>query len=301
MVLIGSHVSMSGKKMLLGAAEEAASYNADTFMIYTGAPQNTRRKAIEEMNIPAGEAFMKEHKLSNIVVHAPYIINLGNTIKPENFGFATQFLREEIVRSEALGAKQITMHPGAHVGAGADAAIAQIVKGLNEVLTKDQTAQIALETMAGKGTEIGRTFEELAKIIEGVTLNEKLSVTLDTCHINDAGYNVREDFDGVLEEFDRIIGLDRLKVIHVNDSKNPQGSHKDRHANIGFGTIGFEALNNVVHHPKLSDLAKILETPYVGEDKKDKKAPYGYEIKMFREQKFNPNLIEDILNQVGFE
>lgn len=284
--------------MLLGAAEEAASYNADTFMIYTGAPQNTRRKAIEEMNIPAGEAFMKEHKLSNIVVHAPYIINLGNTIKPENFGFATQFLREEIVRSEALGAKQITMHPGAHVGAGADAAIAQIVKGLNEVLTKDQTAQIALETMAGKGTEIGRTFEELAKIIEGVTLNEKLSVTLDTCHINDAGYNVREDFDGVLEEFDRIIGLDRLKVIHVNDSKNPQGSHKDRHANIGFGTIGFEALNKVVHHPKLSDLAKILETPYVGEDKKDKKAPYGYEIKMFREQKFNPNLIEDILNQV---
>ena len=301
MVLIGSHVSMSGKKMLLGAAEEAASYNADTFMIYTGAPQNTRRKAIEEMNIPAGEAFMKEHKLSNIVVHAPYIINLGNTIKPENFGFATQFLREEIVRSEALGAKQITMHPGAHVGAGADAAIVQIVKGLNEVLTKDQTAQIALETMAGKGTEIGRTFEELAKIIEGVTLNEKLSVTLDTCHINDAGYNVREDFDGVLEEFDRIIGLDRLKVIHVNDSKNPQGSHKDRHANIGFGTIGFEALNKVVHHPKLSDLAKILETPYVGEDKKDKKAPYGYEIKMFREQKFNPNLIEDILNQVGFE
>ncbi|MBQ6484345.1 MAG: deoxyribonuclease IV [Carnobacterium sp.] len=301
MVLIGSHVSMSGKKMLLGAAEEAASYNADTFMIYTGAPQNTRRKAIEEMNIPAGEAFMKEHKLSNIVVHAPYIINLGNTIKPENFGFATQFLREEIVRSESLGAKQITMHPGAHVGAGADAAIAQIVKGLNEVLTKDQTAQIALETMAGKGTEIGRTFEELAKIIEGVTLNEKLSVTLDTCHINDAGYNVREDFDGVLEEFDRIIGLDRLKVIHVNDSKNPQGSHKDRHANIGFGTIGFEALNKVVHHPKLSDLAKILETPYVGEDKKDKKAPYGYEIKMFREQKFNPNLIEDILNQVGFE
>lgn len=301
MVLIGSHVSMSGKKMLLGAAEEAASYNADTFMIYTGAPQNTRRKAIEEMNIPAGEAFMKEHKLSNIVVHAPYIINLGNTIKPENFGFATQFLREEIVRSEALGAKQITMHPGAHVGAGADAAIAQIVKGLNEVLTKDQTAQIALETMAGKGTEIGRTFEELAKIIEGVTLNEKLSVTLDTCHINDAGYNVREDFDGILEEFDRIIGLDRLKVIHVNDSKNPQGSHKDRHSNIGFGTIGFEALNKVVHHPKLSDLAKILETPYVGEDKKDKKAPYGYEIKMFREQKFNPNLIEDILNQVGFE
>lgn len=286
--------------MLLGAAEEAASYEASTFMIYTGAPQNTRRKATEEMNIPAGEAFMKEHNLSNMVVHAPYIINLGNTVKPENFGFATQFLREEIVRSEALGAKQITMHPGAHVGAGADAAIAQIVKGLNEVLTREQTAQIALETMAGKGTEIGRTFDELARIIDGVTFNEKLSVTLDTCHINDAGYNVREDFDGVLEEFDKIIGLDRLKVVHVNDSKNPQGSHKDRHANIGFGTIGFDALNGVVHHEKLTDLAKILETPYVGEEKKDKKAPYGYEIKMFKEQKFNPNLMEDILNQVGF-
>ncbi|MDT1995132.1 deoxyribonuclease IV [Carnobacterium divergens] len=300
MVLLGSHVSMSGKKMLLGSAEEAASYQANTFMIYTGAPQNTRRKPIEEMNIPLGQEYMKEHQLSNIVVHAPYIINLGNTIKPENFGFATEFLRQEIVRAEALGATQITLHPGAHVGAGVDAGLAQIVKGLNEVLHKDQVAQIALETMAGKGTEIGRSFDELARIMDGVTLNDKLSVTFDTCHTNDAGYNVREDFDGVLTEFDKIIGLDRLKVMHINDSKNPQGSHKDRHANIGFGTIGFDALNKIVHHPELKGLAKILETPYVGEDKKDKKAPYGYEIKMLREQKFNPNLLEDILNQVGF-
>lgn len=300
MVLLGSHVSMSGKKMLLGSAEEAASYQANTFMIYTGAPQNTRRKPIEEMNIPLGQEYMKEHHLSNIVVHAPYIINLGNTIKPENFGFATEFLRQEIVRAEALGATQITLHPGAHVGAGVDAGLSQIVKGLNEVLHKDQVAQIALETMAGKGTEIGRSFDELARIMDGVTLNDKLSVTFDTCHTNDAGYNVREDFDGVLTEFDKIIGLDRLKVMHINDSKNPQGSHKDRHANIGFGTIGFDALNKIVHHPELKGLAKILETPYVGEDKKDKKAPYGYEIKMLREQKFNPNLLEDILNQVGF-
>jgi len=300
MVLIGSHVSMKGKEMLLGAAQEAASYNASTFMIYTGAPQNTRRKALDEMNIPAGEAFCKENGLSDIVVHAPYIINLGNTIKPENFGFAVEFLRAEIVRAEALGATQITMHPGAHVGAGAEAAIQQIIKGLNEVLHPGQTAQIALETMAGKGTEIGRSFDEIAKIIDGVTLNEKLSVTLDTCHTNDAGYNVKEDFDGVLNEFDHIIGLDRLKVVHVNDSKNPMGSHKDRHENIGFGTIGFEALNKIVHHEALTKVPKILETPFVGEDKKNKKAPYGHEINMFRKQEFNPNVLDDILNGTAY-
>lgn len=300
MVLIGSHVSMKGKEMLLGAAQEAASYNASTFMIYTGAPQNTRRKALDEMNIPAGEAFCKENGLSDIVVHAPYIINLGNTIKPENFGFAVEFLRAEIVRAEALGATQITMHPGAHVGAGVEATIQQIVKGLNEVLHPGQTAQIALETMAGKGTEIGRSFDEIAKIIDGVTLNEKLSVTLDTCHTNDAGYNVKEDFDGVLNEFDHIIGLDRLKVVHVNDSKNPMGSHKDRHENIGFGTIGFEALNKIVHHEALTKVPKILETPFVGEDKKNKKAPYGHEINMFRKQEFNPNVLDDILNGTAY-
>ncbi|KAF1304910.1 deoxyribonuclease IV [Enterococcus sp. JM9B] len=293
-MLIGSHVSMSGKKMLLGAAEEAAGYQATTFMIYTGAPQNTRRKPIEELNIEAGQTFMKEHSLSNIVVHAPYIINLGNTIKPQNFGFAVDFLHTEIQRAQALGATQITLHPGAHVGAGVDAGLQQIIKGLNEILEKDQIPQIALETMAGKGTELGRTFEELAVIFDGVTLNEKLSVTLDTCHTNDAGYNVKEDFDGVLEEFDKIIGLERLKVIHVNDSKNPRGSHKDRHANIGFGTIGFDALNAIVHHEKLKDLPKILETPYVGEDKKNKKAPYGFEIDMLRKQTFDPNLLNKI-------
>ncbi|MGX7329214.1 deoxyribonuclease IV [Enterococcus bulliens] len=295
---IGSHVSMSGKEMLLASAKEAASYDATTFMIYTGAPQNTRRKPIEELNIEAGQAFMESHGLGDIVVHAPYIINLGNTIKPQNFGFAIEFLREEIRRAQALGATQITLHPGAHVGEGADAGIKQIIKGLNEVLDKNQIPQIALETMAGKGTEIGRTFEELAQIIEGVTLNEKLSVTLDTCHTNDAGYNIKEDFDGVLNEFDHIIGLDRLKVLHVNDSKNPQGSHKDRHANIGFGTIGFDALNHVVHHPQLLTLPKILETPYVGEDKKTKRAPYKREIEMFQTQTFDPQMIEKIQTEI---
>src|SRR5699024_1971691 len=299
-MLIGSHVSMSGKDMLLGAAEEAKSYNASTFMIYTGAPQNTRRKAIEEMNIEAGQAFMNEHDInvSDIVVHAPYIINLGNTIKTENFAFSVEFMKEEIRRAEALGATQMTMHPGAHVGAGPEAAIEQIAKGLNEILHEDQTLQIALETMAGKGTEIGRSFEEIAEIIEKVDLDEKLSVTLDTCHIHDAGYDL-SDFDAVLDEFDRIIGLDRLKVVHINDSKNERGAKKDRHANIGEGHIGFDILNKIVHHPKLEKLPKILETPFVqvGDDKKNKKAPYGHEISMFKHQEYNENLIEDIINE----
>lgn len=247
------------------------------------------------MNIDAGKAFMTENGLTNIVVHAPYIINLGNTIKPEMFPFAVQFLREEIVRAEALGATQITLHPGAHVGAGAEAGIARIIEGLNEVLTKEQTAQIALETMAGKGTEIGRTFEELAQIIDGVKLNEKLSVTFDTCHTNDAGYNIKEDFSGVMEEFDKVIGLDRLKVLHINDSKNPQGSHKDRHANIGFGTIGFDTLNKIVHDPMFNSISKILETPYVGKDKKKAYAPYGKEIAMFKAQAFDPEVFPELL------
>lgn len=298
MVLIGSHVGMKGKKMLLGAAEEAKSYDATTFMIYTGAPQNTRRKEVSEMNIEAGQKFMGENniKSDSIVVHAPYIINLGNTIKTENFAFAVEFMKEEIRRAEAIGATQMTMHPGAHVGAGTEAAIEQIAKGLNEILHKDQKIQIALETMAGKGTEIGRSFEEIAQIIERVDLDDKLSVTLDTCHTHDAGYNIKDDFDGVLDEFDKIIGLERLKVVHVNDSKNIIGAGKDRHANIGFGEIGFEALRDIVHHPKLESLPKILETPYVGEDKKNKKAPYGHEINMLKQKTFNPNLLEEILN-----
>lgn len=299
MVLLGSHVSMKAPKYLLGSAEEAASYGANTFMIYTGAPQNTRRRAIEEMKIAEGKEAMKEYGISgnDIVIHAPYIVNLGNTYKLENFDFAIEFMQEEIRRAEAMGATQMTMHPGAHVGAGPKPAIDKIAEGLNRILRKDQTVQIALETMAGKGTEIGRSFEELAQIIERVDLEEKLSVTLDTCHTSDSGYPIRDDFDWVLDEFDRIIGLERLKVVHVNDSKNPQGASKDRHANIGFGEIGFEALNYVVHHPKLADLPKILETPFVGEDKKNKKAPYAYEIEMLKAQTFNEDLLEDIINE----
>ncbi|EMG27621.1 endonuclease IV [Listeria fleischmannii 1991] len=292
---IGSHVSMNGKKMLLGASEEAASYNANTFMIYTGAPQNTRRKPIEELNIEAGLTHMAEHHMQDIVVHAPYIINIGNAVKPETFELGVSFLRQEIERTAALSAKQIVLHPGAHVGEGAEVGIKQIIKGLNEAIDPKVDVQIALETMAGKGTEIGRSFDEIAQIIDGVTHNERLSVTFDTCHTHDAGYDIVNDFDGVLNEFDKIIGVDRLKVLHINDSKNVCGAHKDRHANIGFGHIGFDALNYIVHHPNLMSVPKILETPYVGEDKNNKKPPYRFEIEMLRNQKFDPDLIEKIM------
>lgn len=293
-MLLGSHVSMSGKGMLLAASEEAASYGASTFMIYTGAPQNTRRKPIEELNIDAGLAHMAANNLTDIVVHAPYIINLGNTQKPETFAHGVEFLQKEIERTAALGAKQIVLHPGAHVGAGAEAGIAKIIEGLNEVLTQDYPVNIALETMAGKGTECGRSFEEIAAIINGVTHNERLSVCFDTCHTHDAGYNIKEDFNGVLEEFDRLVGIKRLQVLHINDSKNVRGAGKDRHENIGFGEIGFEALNGIVHHPDLMHVPKILETPYVGLDAKNKKPPYAFEIEMFKAGIFSPGAIEEL-------
>lgn len=296
-MLLGSHVSMSGKKMLEGSAEEAHKFGESTFMIYTGAPQNTRRKPIEDLNITKGYEAMENYGLSNIVVHAPYIINIANTEKPHVFNLGVEFLQNEIERTEAIGAKDIVLHPGSHVGAGAEVGIKKIIEGLNEVLTQDNDVRIALETMAGKGSEIGRSFEELAQIIDGVHNNERLSVCFDTCHTNDAGYNVKEDFDGVINEFDKIIGIDRIKVLHVNDSKNPIGAHKDRHENIGFGHIGFDALNYVIHHETFKEIPKILETPYVGEDKKNKKPPYKYEIDMIKNQQFDPNLKEKILQQ----
>ncbi|MFC5557698.1 deoxyribonuclease IV [Ureibacillus thermophilus] len=291
-MLIGSHVSMSGKKMLLAASEEAASYGATTFMIYTGAPQNTRRKAIEELNIEAGLNHMKENGISNIVVHAPYIINIANTVKPEVFALGVEFLQKEMERTEAIGATQIVLHPGSHVGEGEEKGIKKIIEGLNEVLSVDSEVQIALETMAGKGSECGKTFEEIAQIIDGVTNNERLSVCFDTCHTHDAGYNIVEDFDGVLEEFDKIIGLDRIKVVHINDSKNERGARKDRHENLGFGHIGFDALNYIVHHEVFKDIPKILETPWVGSDSKNKKAPYKEEIEMLKTGEFHPEWID---------
>ncbi|ERG68442.1 MULTISPECIES: deoxyribonuclease IV [Exiguobacterium] len=288
MLKIGSHVSVSGKKMLLAGSEEAVSYGANTMMVYTGAPQNTRRKPIEDLNIEAALVHMAAHDIEEIVVHAPYIINLGNTTKPETFELAVSFLAAEIKRAEALQvARHVVLHPGAHVGAGEDVGLARIIEGLNEVLTGDETVKIALETMAGKGSELGKTFEELATIIDGVTHNDRLSVCFDTCHVHDAGYDLVGDLDGVIEQFDRIVGLDRLGVIHVNDSKNVRGAKKDRHENIGYGEIGFDTLNRIIHHEAFTHLPKILETPYIPISEKTKVAPYKQEIEMFRANRFD--------------
>lgn len=302
MLKIGSHVGMSGKKMFLGSVEEAISYGANTFMVYTGAPQNTKRKPIEELNIKAGLDLMKKNNIdiNDIVVHAPYIINLGNAVKPETFEIAVQFLRTEIERTDAIGAPRIVLHPGAHVGEGAEVGINKIIEGLNEVLTKEQKTTVALETMAGKGSECGRSFEEIAKIIEGVKLKDKISVCFDTCHVHDAGYDIVNNFEDVINEFDKIVGIDRISVIHLNDSKNKMGAMKDRHENLGFGHIGFEALNKIAHFEKFSHLPKILETPYVAlTDEKGAKtvAPYKFELEMLRNGKFDENVLNKIKSQ----
>lgn len=280
---IGSHVGMSGKKMMLGSVEEALSYGANTFMLYTGAPQNTRRKSIEELNVDAAWALMRENGIEDFIVHAPYVINLANTVKPETFQLAVDFLKLEIERTEAMGSSVLVLHPGSHVNAGVEAGTKRIIEGLNQVLRPDMKCRIALETMAGKGSEIGRTFQELRAIMDGVELSDRLAVCFDTCHVHDAGYDVRTDFDGVMEEFDRVIGKERICVFHVNDSKNVQGAHKDRHANLGDGEIGFEALYDIVHHKDFLDVPKILETPYVeNPETKEKEPPYKREIAMLR-------------------
>ena len=284
MLKIGSHVSMSGKDMFLNSVREAAGYEANTFMLYTGAPQNTRRKPVEELNIDAGWEAMHQYGMEEFVVHAPYIINLANTVKPETFQLAVDFLTLEVQRTAAMKSQILILHPGAHVGAGVEAGTAQIIKGLNEVLAESEGCYIALETMAGKGSEIGRTFEELAAIYDGVCHPERLRVCFDTCHTHDTGYDIINDFDGVIEQFDRILGKDQIAVFHINDSKNPCGAHKDRHANIGQGEIGFDALHAIVHHPDFENVPKILETPYLVDPENPKKTypPYKEEIALLR-------------------
>lgn len=262
MILLGSHVGMSGKEMFLGSAKEAVSYGANTLMLYTGAPQNTKRKDVSECNLDAGWQYLHEHGIDQIVIHAPYIINLANTVKPEIYELAVEFLTLELNRTAAFGSRILILHPGSHVGAGASVGIAQIIQGLNEVLSAVPDGYIALETMAGKGSEIGSNFEELARIYDGVRQNQRLRVCFDTCHTHDAGYDIVEDFDGVIDRFDHLIGKDQIAVFHINDSKNPRGAAKDRHANIGEGFIGYEALHRIVHHPEFLTVPKILETPY---------------------------------------
>ena len=279
MILLGSHVGMSGKEMFLGSVKEALTYGANTFMVYTGAPQNTIRKEISELRVDEAKALMAENGISTFIVHAPYIINLGNSVKPETFELAVEFLKVEIERTYAMGSNILVLHPGSHVDAGVDAGIEQIIKGLNMVLAADTPVYIALETMAGKGSEIGRNFEELKRIYDGVNHPEKLRICMDTCHLSDAGYPVGTDFDGILAEFDRIIGLDQLAAIHINDTKNEQGAHKDRHANLGDGHIGFDVLKYIVHHPLLKDIPKILETPYIDDPDRE-----GYKLPPYKEE-----------------
>ena len=286
MLLLGSHVGMSGKDMLVNSVKEALSYDANTFMVYTGAPQNTRRKDISELCIPQARKLMEEHNMANFIVHAPYIINLANTVKPETYELAATFLAKEIERTAAMGATVLVLHPGAHVGAGAEAGIAQICKGLNEVLNEDTPVFIALETMAGKGTEIGRSFEELKAIYDGCNHPDKLRVCFDTCHVNDAGYDLVNDYENVMKEFDKIIGLDQIAAFHINDSKNPLGAAKDRHENFGKGYLGSDALMQVIRDSRFETIPKILETPYIKDPENPKKStpPYKEEIAWIKKQ-----------------
>ena len=284
-ILLGSHVGMSGKEMFLGSVKEAESYGANTLMVYTGAPQNTRRKEIKDLRLEEGLAYAGQAGIREVVIHAPYIINLGNTEKPEMFDFGTEFLAKELTRTAAFHSKVLVLHPGSALSAGAEAGIEQIAKGLNWVLNADDSdVNIALETMAGKGSEVGRTFEELRMIYDRVEKKDRLRVCFDTCHVNDAGYDLVNDYEGVLAQFDKILGLDQIAVIHVNDSLNPLGAHKDRHANIGKGTIGFETLQRIVHDERFAAVPKILETPWLCAEGENKKTipPYKEEIALLK-------------------
>lgn len=290
-IIIGSHVGFNKDKQMLGSVIESLSYGANTFMFYTGAPQNTNRKEIDaNLTLLAHNLMEKESiDINDVIVHAPYIINLAND---KNMDFNVEFLTQEIERVQLLGVNKLVLHPGSHVGIGEKIGLNNIVEALNRVLKEEMNITICLETMAGKGSELGKTFEELKYIIDNVKLNNKLGVCLDTCHINDSGYDIT-NFDKILDEFDNIIGLDKLKVVHVNDSKNEKNSHKDRHENIGLGCIGFNNLINVIYNDRLKGIPMILETPYVDINGK-KYAPYKQEIKMIKEKTFNENLLKSI-------
>ena len=283
---LGSHVDMKAPDYYLGSVRDALSYGANTFMFYTGAPQNTLRKPLSILKIEEGRKLLKESGLdeSKIIVHAPYIINAANYSRPDLYELSINTIVNEMRRTAAFGVKTLVLHPGSHVGLGLENGIKALAKALEVALKTDGTdVRIAIETMAGKGYEIGSNFKEIKSIIDLVPNNERLGVCLDTCHISDAGYDLN-DFDAVLKEFDEIIGLNRLLVVHVNDTKNPSGAHKDRHENIGYGYLGFDILNKVVHHPLLNGIPKILETPYYNE-----KAPYKQEIEMLRSGKYVNN------------
>lgn len=280
MILLGSHVGMSGKEMFEGSVKEALSYGANTFMVYTGAPQNSKRRPLEELRISEAKALMEQNGIKEFIVHAPYIINLANTVKEEIFTLGVDMLSLELERAHAMGSEYMVLHPGSAGDAGASAGISRVIEGLDQVMSKTEVGLICLETMAGKGSEVGRTIDELKMIFDGVKDNSRLRICIDTCHLNDAGYDVINGFDAILAEIEQKIGVGKIACAHINDSMNPMGSHKDRHANIGQGTIGTKALSYVVHHPKLEGIPMCLETPHLKLDSDGKitKAPYKEEI-----------------------
>lgn len=293
MVIIGSHVSYKNDTQLVGSVKEALSYGANAFMFYTGAPQNTIRGEINDLLTYEALNIMKINNinLENVICHAPYIVNLANDSDLEKYNFAISFLRKEIERCMSLGVKYIVLHPGSATKLDRGYAINNVIKSLNRVLMPEDNIVILLETMAGKGTEIGVNIAELSYIINNIEYFDKIGVCLDTCHLNDSGIDVSR-FDDYLDEFDKQIGLNKIKCVHVNDSKNAINSHKDRHENIGYGTIGFDSLINIIYNPRLNGIPKILETPYV-----DKLyPPYKQEITMIKTKNFNSNLYQDVLD-----
>lgn len=291
MLLIGSHVSFKKDSELLGSLNEALGYGSNTFMFYTGAPQNTMRLPFKKEIIEEAHNKMKETgiDINKVIVHAPYIVNLANNSNPSSYDFSINFITSECKRCEQLGIKYLVLHPGNHVGLGIDEGIKNIAFALNKIL-ENTSITILLETMAGKGSEVGSKFEELKKIIDSVINKSQIGVCLDTCHLSDSGYDVA-NFDNLLNEFDKIIGIDKIGCIHINDSKNITGSKKDRHANLGYGNLGFNNLIDIIYNDKLNNIPKILETPYI-----DIYPPYKFEIEMIKNKEFNPNLEKDVID-----
>ena len=297
MLIIGSHVSF-GNNQLLGAAEEAVSYGSNTFMFYTGAPTNTIRKDIDKDITAKALEYIKENNINidDVVCHAPYIVNLGNRKDESKYEFSINFIRNELKRCDEMHVNKMVLHPGNAVGIEREEGLLNIATALNTILDGTTKCKILLETMAGKGSELGRTIDEVAYLIKNVKKQDQIGVCVDTCHIFDGGYDLN-DFDSYLKEFDEKIGIDKIGCLHINDSKNELGSHKDRHANIGVGNIGFDTLINIIYHPKLDNLPKILETPYIGDTDEDKERlypPYKYEIEMIRNKKYDPDFRDKI-------
>lgn len=298
MLLIGSHVGMSGPNYYEGSVKEAMSYGANTFMFYTGAPQNTIRIPVSRLKVEEAKTLMKENNIdvNNVVVHAPYLINLGN-LNPEKVEVSFNLLVSEMQRTTQMGCRYLVLHPGASMEFDRIESLNQIAFLLNKAIDIVPQVCVLLETMAGKGSEVGKTFEEIAYIINKIENKNNIGVCLDTCHIHDGGYDLTNP-DELLKAFDKIIGLNYLRVCHINDSKNDIGAHKDRHENFGYGKIGFQTLINFIYHPLLEGKIFILETPYVKKDEISKESfpPYRFEITSIKDKKFNENLKEDIFN-----